>query len=166
MTRQIQLRRGSAAENDAFTGAEGEITMDTTNNTLRVHDGTTAGGIKLAKQSEIPTIPHIPTADEIIHTTAPSSRYVNLTLQQSGAHYIMPADGYIYIRKATNAANQYIDMSVFVDNNYMYSTINCSPVGGYPCTCFLPVPSGAEVEIAYNAGAQIDQFRFIYANNN
>ena len=27
--------------------------MDTTNNTLRVHDGQTAGGIPLAKQSEI-----------------------------------------------------------------------------------------------------------------
>ncbi|MBR3511045.1 MAG: hypothetical protein IKN73_03210 [Alphaproteobacteria bacterium] len=54
MSKQIQIRRGSAAENDAFTGAVGEITMDTTNNTLRVHDGTTAGGIKLAKQNEIP----------------------------------------------------------------------------------------------------------------
>ena len=52
MSRQIQIRRGSAAENDAFTGAIGEITMDTTNNTLRVHDGETAGGTVLAKQTE------------------------------------------------------------------------------------------------------------------
>ena len=53
MSRQIQIRRGSAAENDAFTGAIGEITMDTTNKTLRVHDGTTTGGTTLAKQSEV-----------------------------------------------------------------------------------------------------------------
>lgn len=53
MSRQIQIRRGTANENDAFTGAIGEITMDTTNNTLRVHDGETAGGTVLAKQSEI-----------------------------------------------------------------------------------------------------------------
>ena len=46
MSRQIQIRRGTSAENDAFTGAIGEITMDTTNKTLRVHDGTTAGGTK------------------------------------------------------------------------------------------------------------------------
>lgn len=55
MSRQIQIRRGTAAENDAFTGAVGEVTMDTTNKTLRVHDGTTAGGTILAKKSEIPT---------------------------------------------------------------------------------------------------------------
>lgn len=53
MSRQIQIRRGSAAENNDFTGAIGEVTMDTTNKTLRVHDGETAGGTILAKQSEI-----------------------------------------------------------------------------------------------------------------
>lgn len=40
----LQLRKGTTAENDAFTGAVGEVTVDTTTNTLRVHDGTTAGG--------------------------------------------------------------------------------------------------------------------------
>lgn len=30
MSRQIQIRRGMADENDEFTGAIGEITMDTT----------------------------------------------------------------------------------------------------------------------------------------
>jgi len=54
MSRQIQIRRGTATEHENFTGAAGEVTMDTTNNTLRVHDGQTAGGIALAKQSEIP----------------------------------------------------------------------------------------------------------------
>lgn len=44
MSRQIQIRRGTATENDAFTGAIGEVTMDTTNKTLRVHDGETCGG--------------------------------------------------------------------------------------------------------------------------
>ncbi|MEX0934479.1 MAG: DUF1566 domain-containing protein [Candidatus Saccharimonadales bacterium] len=44
MADQIQLRGGTEAENNAFTGAAREVTVDTTNNTLRVHDGTTAGG--------------------------------------------------------------------------------------------------------------------------
>ena len=74
MSRQIQIRRGSAAENDAFTGVIGEITMDTTNKTLRVHDGTTAGGTKLAKQSEIPTPYTMPNNyDFVIETQTPSS---------------------------------------------------------------------------------------------
>ena len=44
MSTQVQYRRGSAAQNNSFTGALGEITVDTTNWTLRVHDGATAGG--------------------------------------------------------------------------------------------------------------------------
>jgi len=40
----LQLRRGSTAENDAYTGLVGEITVDTTLSTVRLHDGSTAGG--------------------------------------------------------------------------------------------------------------------------
>lgn len=44
MSEQWQIRRGTTAENDGFTGAEGEITMDTDKKQLRVHDGQTQGG--------------------------------------------------------------------------------------------------------------------------
>ena len=44
MAKQVQLRRGTTAQNDAFTGVAGEVTVDTTLNTLRVHDGSQAGG--------------------------------------------------------------------------------------------------------------------------
>lgn len=47
MAIQVQIRRGSSAENDVFTGALGEITVDTTNKVVRVHDGSTAGGFTL-----------------------------------------------------------------------------------------------------------------------
>ena len=67
MSRQIQIRRGTADEHTTFTGALGEVTMDTTNKTLRVHDGETAGGVALAKQSEIPTVPSF--ADIALHMT-------------------------------------------------------------------------------------------------
>ena len=48
MAKQLQLRKGTATEHNTFTGANGEVTVDTTNKTLRVHDGTTAGGTQLA----------------------------------------------------------------------------------------------------------------------
>lgn len=48
MAIQIQLRSGTATEHNTFTGAVGEVTVDTTNKTLRVHDGSTVGGIRLA----------------------------------------------------------------------------------------------------------------------
>lgn len=40
----IQLRRGTTAENDLFTGALAEPTYDTDQKELRVHDGSTVGG--------------------------------------------------------------------------------------------------------------------------
>jgi hypothetical protein len=41
---ELKLRRGSADQIAAFTGAAGEVTPDTTNNRLVLHDGTTVGG--------------------------------------------------------------------------------------------------------------------------
>ena len=48
MSKRVQLRKGTQAEHTTFTGANGEVTVDTTNKTLRVHDGTTVGGTRLA----------------------------------------------------------------------------------------------------------------------
>ena len=44
MSSQVQFRRGTTTQNNAFTGAQGEITYDTDLKTLRLHDGSTAGG--------------------------------------------------------------------------------------------------------------------------
>ena len=52
MSEQLQLRRGTAAQVAAFTGAQGEVVVDTTNNRLVLQDGATAGGIPIAKLSE------------------------------------------------------------------------------------------------------------------
>jgi len=53
MPTSLQFRRGTAVQNDSFTGAAGELSIDLTNKTIRVHDGSTAGGTRLAKYSEI-----------------------------------------------------------------------------------------------------------------
>lgn len=44
MPTQLQFRRGTTSQNNSFTGAAGEISVDTDTNGLRVHDGSTAGG--------------------------------------------------------------------------------------------------------------------------
>ena len=51
MAQEVRLRRGTANQHSTFTGAEGEVTVDTTNDTIRVHDGSLAGGHRLAKYS-------------------------------------------------------------------------------------------------------------------
>ena len=44
MSTQVQFRRGTTTQNNAFTGAQGELSVDTDLKTIRLHDGTTAGG--------------------------------------------------------------------------------------------------------------------------
>lgn len=51
--RKLQIKRGTSLENDTYTGTSGEITMDTDTRTIRVHDGETAGGVALARISDI-----------------------------------------------------------------------------------------------------------------
>ncbi len=53
MATQIQWRRGNTAQTASFTGAVGEATVDTSKNTLVIHDGITAGGFPLARESAL-----------------------------------------------------------------------------------------------------------------
>jgi len=55
MPTQVQFRRGTTAQNDSFTGAAGELSIDTQLKTLRVHDGTTQGGSALARAAQLTT---------------------------------------------------------------------------------------------------------------
>jgi len=49
----LQFRRGSTSQNNSFTGALGEITVDTTVDALRIHDNSTAGGFEtVARQAK------------------------------------------------------------------------------------------------------------------
>ncbi|MES2030827.1 MAG: hypothetical protein V4477_16730 [Pseudomonadota bacterium] len=52
---QVQLRRGTAAQVAAFTGAQGEVTPDMTNRRLVLHDGSTVGGFPQASESYVQT---------------------------------------------------------------------------------------------------------------
>jgi hypothetical protein len=44
MPKQVRLRRGTTVQHSTFTGADGEVTFDTTKKVLVLHDGVTAGG--------------------------------------------------------------------------------------------------------------------------
>lgn len=45
MTTELRLRRGTTAQHASFVGAAGEVTVDTTQNSLVVHNGVTPGGV-------------------------------------------------------------------------------------------------------------------------
>ena len=82
MSTQIQRRRGSTVEHSTFTGAVGELTIDTTKKTVVVHDGSTAGGYPLAKESAVPS--NIQDLDNVTITSIASGEL----LKWSGSAWI------------------------------------------------------------------------------
>ena len=53
MPTSVQRRRGTTAQHSSFTGAAGELTIDTDKKTAVVHDGSTAGGFPLLKEAAV-----------------------------------------------------------------------------------------------------------------
>lgn len=51
--KKVLFRRGNTIQNDNYVGVIGEVSVDTEANTLRIHDGTTSGGTRLATYAEL-----------------------------------------------------------------------------------------------------------------
>lgn len=51
MAVQLQLRSGTTTQHNTFTGAVGEVTVDTTKDVVVVHDGVTVGGFPVAAKA-------------------------------------------------------------------------------------------------------------------
>jgi len=83
----IQLRRGTAVEHGSFTGLAGEITVNTTRNSIHVHDGSTAGGTELATKASVDGLTVNSISDVTI--TTPSSGQV---LQYNGSAWVNATD--------------------------------------------------------------------------
>ena len=56
MPTALQLRRGTTSQNNSFTGVVGEVSVDTDKDTLRVHDGSTAGGFEVVTATATQTL--------------------------------------------------------------------------------------------------------------
>jgi len=69
MATQIQLRRGTTSQHSTFTGAVGEVTVDTDKDVVVVHDGSTAGGFPLAAIGKAQTFTAQQTFAELKETT-------------------------------------------------------------------------------------------------
>ena len=77
MAKRVQLRRGTTAQTNAFTGAVGEVTVDTEKDVLVVHDGTTAGGFPVAARANVDgTISLIKKDGGLLDTLTPSTNLV------------------------------------------------------------------------------------------
>ena len=84
MAIQIQLRQGTTTEHNTFTGAVGELTYNTTLKSLVLHDGVTAGGVKIPYLSNgfVPST-MLPTATESV---VGASKIATTAIAQAGTN--------------------------------------------------------------------------------
>lgn len=98
----------------------------------------------------------------IAQQSAPSDRYIDLTLGNDGDTYKVPADGFVFLSKKSTAAGQL----VFLINDtaskirvYSVSTGSGQDIGSY-----IPVKKGDVVRVYYNVAGATSYFRFVYAD--
>jgi hypothetical protein len=87
----LQLRRGTTTQHSTFTGAVGEVTVDTTKDTVVVHDGATAGGFPLATEAYVTT--QIQTKDNSDEITEGSTNLYFTNARARGAVSVTDSGG-------------------------------------------------------------------------
>ncbi|AXF42100.1 hypothetical protein STIP37_40 [Synechococcus T7-like phage S-TIP37] len=80
MAKLLKLRRGTTSQHSSFTGAEGEVTVDTTKDTAVVHDGSTAGGQPLLRED----LDNMPASGVSAGTYGSSSAIPAITVNAEG----------------------------------------------------------------------------------
>jgi hypothetical protein len=114
MATQVQNRRGTTAEHSTFTGAVGELTVDTTKDVVVVHDGSTAGGFPTLRQDQA----NLPTSAPSNGVYIPSSNNVAISTNSS-QRLLIDASGNISATGTATAAS-FIPTSSTVPANGMY----------------------------------------------
>lgn len=92
----VQFRKGTTNEHSTFTGANGEITVDTDKTTIVVHDASTEGGIPLAKESEVTNIDNTSIATDTIKATKYEDTFVVVTDDSSNTFTIDCSTGNMF----------------------------------------------------------------------
>lgn len=153
----VQFRRGTTVQNDNFTGAAGELSIDTTLNTIRVHNGSTVGGYQLIQaDNAVDIIPNTNLTYNLGNATNKwQSLYVggntiymgNLQLKEAAGNTfaVYQADG---VTQANIDAGS-IDVSSISSGT---SSIGISGTGG---NAYLTVGGTANVLVAATTGVYV-----------
>jgi len=125
MSTQLKIRGGTTTEHSSFTGAEREITVDTTLDTLVVHDGVTAGGIPLAKLSDVSSPPGAINASNI-STSGTITSTGSITTSADLISINLIASNNISASNNITASNSISGNNITATNSISGSTITAS----------------------------------------
>jgi hypothetical protein len=88
MSKTVQFKRGNANVSTSYVGAQGEITINTDNYTLNVHDGLTPGGYSILN-TNVSNIGNLVVTNQTITGTAPNT---NITLSPTNASVVLTSN--------------------------------------------------------------------------
>lgn len=117
MARQVQFRRGTTAEHSTFTGAVGEVTVDTDKDVVVVHDGVTAGGVPMVKSADLATVATTGDYTDLTNTPTIPTDFVSAA---SGGTF----SGNVTV-SAEFIANSYNETYGAVTSTTNATTVNC-----------------------------------------
>ena len=129
-TSRVFLRRDTRTNNNAYIGGIGELTYNTTDSTIRIFDGQTAGGFEaLVNGRSIPTTfnANVTTTGSIIangfqfsNGALVGSKFRNLfVLLKSGAVSMVPSESTLEVKPHVGAN---VSLSVPSTQNYLNFT--------------------------------------------
>ena len=91
MARQVQIIKGTTAQNEAFTGAEGALSYDSQKKNLHVHDGATEGGFEIPSSAMADYVIYWDSGDAADHSHAKPG----VTTPASGTWYRLYKSGWV-----------------------------------------------------------------------
>jgi len=136
MAKLLKLRRGTTTQHSSFTGAEGEVTVDTDKETLVVHDGSTAGGHPVAAE-DMANVSSASIAGRLGNDSIAVGKIAAGTL---------PSD--VKIQDANVSGNLTIESADIVDGTIVNADINASAAIGLSKLATGALPSGITVASA------------------
>ena len=136
MAKLLKLRRGTTTQHGSFTGAEGEVTVDTDKETLVVHDDSTAGGHPVAAE-DMANVSSASIAGRLATDSIAVGKIAAGTL---------PSD--VKVTDSNVSGNLTIESADIVDGTIVNADINASAAIGLSKLATGALPSGITVAAA------------------
>ena len=155
MAKLLKLRRGTTTQHGSFTGAEGEVTIDTDKEVPVVHDGSTAGGHPVAAE-DMANVSSANIAGRLATDSIATSKIA------AGA---LPTD--VTVADANISGNLTIESADIVDDTIVNADINASAaIVGTKLANPISLPDDHKISFGTGADNNLEIFHESSSNTN